>query len=343
MTHAIKKALGVSLALVLAFGSTAADAEAQRLTYSKDQSLFPGYEGWRESPDGGYELIFGYMNENWDQEIDAPVGPDNFFSPGPADRGQPTHFLPRRNRFTFSVTVPASFGEDDELIWTVRANGKEHRAYATIREDLYIDNIVIMSETGALGAGSSSAAVRANIPPTIRMEGGLEREVRVGQPLTLTATVLDDGQPDMASVRAAAAEAVATGEGATLRDRQAEEAPAPPTGRQLLAAALRAPTGTITVSKRVSLHFTWFVYRGSSEGVTFDPPQVKSWEDTRAFANSPWSIRWNAPKIPEDGRWTSTVTFDEPGTYILRGRADDGGLYSDVEVTVEVTGAATAP
>jgi hypothetical protein len=32
----------------------------------------------------------------------------------------------------------------------------------------------------------------------------------------------------------------------------------------------------------------------------------------------------------------SEVTFAEPGTYILRGRADDGGLYSDVEVTVHV-------
>lgn len=225
--------LGSVLLAALLLGSTATVAEAQRLTYSKDQSLYPGYEGWRESPDGGYELIFGYMNQNWDQEIDAEIGPDNYFSPGPADRGQPTHFLPRRNRFTFAVTVPASFGEDDELIWTVRANGKEHRAYGTIREDLYIDNIVIMSETGALGAGSSSAAVRANVPPVVEIEGGLERHVRVGQPLTLTALVTDDGQPDMSTVRQAAAESRAA-EGAST------EAEAPPTGRELLARALRA-------------------------------------------------------------------------------------------------------
>jgi hypothetical protein len=32
----------------------------------------------------------------------------------------------------------------------------------------------------------------------------------------------------------------------------------------------------------------------------------------------------------------SEVTFSEPGTYVLRGRADDGGLYDDVEVTVRV-------
>jgi hypothetical protein len=188
-----------------------------------------------------------------------------------------------------------------------------------------------MSETGALGAGSSSAAVRANVPPTIEIEGGLERHVRVGQPLTLTALVTDDGQPDMSTVRQAVAETRAA-EGAST------DTEAPPTARELLARAMRAPTGTVTVSKRVNLHFTWFVYRGSSEGVAFDPPQVKSWEDTRAFANSPWSTRWVPPKIPEDGRWVSEVTFSEPGTYILRGRADDGGLYSDQEVTVYVQG-----
>jgi hypothetical protein len=47
-------------------------------------------------------------------------------------------------------------------------------------------------------------------------------------------------------------------------------------------------------------------------------------------------VSWTAPELPEDGRWVSEVTFDEPGTYVLHGRADDGGLYTDVEVTVRV-------
>lgn len=265
------RVLGSAFVLAFMLGSATTGVEAQRLTYSRDQSLYPGYEGWRESPDGGYELMFGYMNQNWEQEIDALIGADNHFSPGPADQGQPTHFLPRRNRFTFIVRVPASFGEDDELIWTLRANGKEHRAYGTIREDLYVDNIVIMSETGALGAGSSNAAVRANVPPMIEIEGGMERVAQVGQPLTLAVVVTDDGQPDMSSVRAAAAEAAASGAG----EGDTEADAPPPTGRELLASALRAPTGSITVSKRVKLHFTWFVYRGSGAGVEFDSPQVK--------------------------------------------------------------------
>jgi hypothetical protein len=219
--------------------------------------------------------------------------------------------------------VPADFGEDQELIWTVRANGQEHHAYGTLREDLFIDNVVIMSETGALGAGSSSPEIRANIPPAIDLEGDSELRAYVGVPLTLTAWVTDDGQPRR---RQGSRSAVAA----------TDSAAAPPTPEELLERALNASTASNTVSKRVRLHFTWFVYRSPGANAEFAPPQVKPWEDTRAFANSPWAISWVPPELPADGKWVSQVWFSEPGTYVLRGRADDGGLYSDVEVTVHV-------
>jgi hypothetical protein len=86
---------------------------------------------------------------------------------------------------------------------------------------------------------------------------------------------------------------------------------------------------------------TWFVYRApegvrSQEGVSFEPPQVHSWEDTRPFSNSPWAPFWVPPELPEDGLWITEVTFQEPGTYVLKGRADDGGLFTDQEVTIHV-------
>jgi len=80
---------------------------------------------------------------------------------------------------------------------------------------------------------------------------------------------------------------------------------------------------------------SWFLYRGPGK-VTFDPPQVKPWEDTRAGANSPWAPLWSAPKLPADGREEVHVTFDTPGTYVLRCRADDGALVADEEVTITV-------
>jgi hypothetical protein len=317
-----------SAALVLLLGSMLAapqGAEAQRHTYTKGQPLYPAYEGWTRNADGSIDMLFGYMNENWEEELDVPVGPENQFSPGPADRGQPTHFLPRRNRFVFKVRLPAGFTEQDELVWTLNANGREHWAYGTLREDLYIDNVVIMSETGALGAGSSSPEIRANVPPSVQLEGATELRVRTGETLRLAAVVTDDGQP----VRASSL-------GTASRARSDDDEDAAPDPRRLLEQALGRVTATVTVSKRLGLHFTWFVYRGPGDGVEFDPPQIKPWEDTRPFANSPWAVSWQPPRPPEDGRWVSEVIFSEPGTYTLRGRADDGGLYTDVEVIVHV-------
>jgi hypothetical protein len=304
---------------------TAAPVDAQRRTYSKGQPVFPAYEGWTEREDGSRYMWFGYMNENWEQEPDVPVGPDNMFSPGPPDRGQPTHFLPRRNRFVFQVPVPRDFSATDELVWTLRVNGQEYKAYGTLREDLFIDNVVIMSETGALGAGSSSPEIRANKPPTVELEGRRELTVRAGETVRLVAVVSDDGQPRRASAFAAAS---------GPRERSGQQGPPDP--RQLLEQALDRVTATVTVSKRLGLHFTWFVYRGPGRSVEFDPPQIKPWEDTRPFANSPWAVSWRPPEPPPDGRWIADVVFSEPGTYVLRGRADDGGLFTDVEVTVRV-------
>ncbi|MDH3205813.1 MAG: hypothetical protein OEO79_04335 [Gemmatimonadota bacterium] len=313
------------LLLLFALALAPEGAEAQRHTYTKGQPVYPAYEGWVRNDDGSIDMLFGYMNENWEEAVNVPVGADNRFSPVQADQGQPTHFLPRRNRFTFTVRVPPGFGADEEIVWTLRANGHESQAFGTLREDLYVDNVVIMSETGALGAGTSSPEIRANIPPMIELEGERERTVRAGEQVTLVAMVTDDGQPDQSSLQ-------------FFGSADDEEEDEPPTPQELLQSALRASTASVTVSKRLGLHFTWFVYRGPGETVEFDSPQIKPWEDTRPFANSPWARAWSAPEPPEDNRWVSEATFSQPGTYVLRGRADDGGLYSDVEVTVEVRG-----
>ena len=95
------------------------------------------------------------------------------------------------------------------------------------------------------------------------------------------------------------------------------------------------PPSRVTVGKVNGLFLSWNVYRGAGK-VTFDPPLPKPWEDTRASANSPWGPLWLPPPIPEDGNYEVTATFDEPGTYILWTRADDGGLFHDGYITVNV-------
>jgi hypothetical protein len=312
--------------LVLAIFLAARCLSAQSFTYTKGQNVAPAYEGWELAPDGTKYFLFGYMNRNWEEEIDVPVGPDNGFNIGGADQGQPTHFLPRRNRFIFRVKVPAGFRDKDELIWTLTTHGKTEKAYATLRPDYIVDDVVKASETGALGAGTSSPEVRGNKPPTVHIEEVTRRSVRVGEPITLVSEVKDDGIPKR---RLPSATSIARAQAAAAAD------PA-------LAATLRNPSMSpptrITVGKNLGLHVSWFVYRGPVGGkATFDPPQVKAWEDTRAGAYSPWAPQFAAPPIPADGKLPVSVTFSEPGTYVLRCRADDGALVADEEVTIIVT------
>ena len=377
-------------ALILLLSSQSLGAQ---LSYTKGQNVSPGYEGWEQNEDGSFNLLFGYMNRNWLEEVDAPIGPGNMLSPGPADQGQPTHFLPRRNRFIFKVRVPADWG-DKEMVWTLTTHGRTEYAYASLRTDYKVDNMVISSETGALGAGSSSPESRMNVPPVVRIVGDRELTARVGQPLTLVAEVTDDDLPRCsnasrcAAARAAraAARAAADDEAADddASDDEASDDDASPsddaaadaslsadasddaapsddavtddataddattdeaeedTGPKLSSSAMRPPS-RVTVGKRTGLHLSWFVYRGPEsvdlEGanVTFRPLQVKVWEDTRTAMNSPWAPLWSSPDVPEDGMYEVRVTFDQPGTYVLRGRADDGALYHDQDVTVHVT------
>src|SRR3954465_5154555 len=185
------RALLSAFALVLA----PALAGAQSLSYNSGQNVAPGYEGWEEDADGSKYFLFGYMNRNWEEEPDVPIGPANGFTPGNADQGQPTHFLPRRNRFVFRVPVPKTFTEKDEMIWTLTTYGKTEKAYASLRLDYKVDDVVKASETGALGAGTSSPEVRGNTPPVVHIQEVTARSVKVGDALTLVGEVKDDGIP----------------------------------------------------------------------------------------------------------------------------------------------------
>ena len=300
---------GLVAVVVLA---TSQQASAQ-LSYQRGQNASPAFEGWEENPDGSFSMVFGYMNRNWQEELDVPVGPENNIAPGPADQGQPTHFLPRRNRYVFKVRVPADFG-DQELVWTLTTAGKTEAAYGTLQLDYKLDYNVIASETGALGFGVSTEASRANTPPTITLVGDPEQTARVGQPVTLVARIVDDGLPRV--------------------PRRVTRPPSddPPK----LTRAQLSPPMRFTVQKVNGIHLSWFVFRGEDHA-TFDPPQIKTWEDTRVGANSPWSPLFRMPAPPENGEWTVDVTFHQPGTYVIRGRADDGGLYDDADVTITVT------
>ena len=292
---------GQTLALGLVLVATTVSAQT-RPNYQHGQNVFPAYEGWEEDEQGNRFFLFGYMNRNWEEELDVPVGPNNHFEPGGPDLGQPSDFLPRRNRFVFKVPVPPGFTEDDEMIWTLITAGQAEQAFATLRQDYYVDYLVQASEQGALGAGRSDATIRANTPPVLRVEGPRTHSVRVGEPLPLLAVAIDDGVP---------------------AERRRSRNP-------------WRPPVQVTVGSATGLRVSWFVYRGDGD-IAFEPVQAKTWEDTRAGANSPWSPGWQTPEPPPDGGWATEVVFEEPGTYVLRCLASDGAIGATADVTVTVT------
>ena len=317
------------VAPVFALIMTAGAASAQtRFSYSSGQPLEPAYEGWIKNADDSYTLYFGYMNTNWLQEFDIPVGPDNSFSPGNPDMGQPTHFYPRRNPFLYTFTVPKDFGTK-EIIWTLTANGVTRKAYASLKSDYEIDPQVISTEVGG-DNGSLADDLRTNIPPELKVEGGLTRTVKVGQALTIAAIAGDpdnlpprrDGKPQPGVKKAA---------------RPVSEGAARPGPAANSPAVVYRPPVAVVASAGPGLHLSWIVYRGKASSVAFKPDQMKTWNDTRAYANSMWSPPYNIPEPPADGRWTTDVVFSEPGTYVLRGVASDGAAFTYENVTVTVT------
>ena len=288
----------IVVGVVLALSIVTLDARAQE-AFAKGQNIAPAYEGWERNEDGSFSLVFGYMNRNWEEVIDVPVGPDNTFEPGDPDRGQPTHFQPRRNRFVFRIRVPADFG-DSELVWTLTSNGQTERAWGTLKPDYYIDDFVIQANNGAGGAAGTRPDLTDNTAPVLTLDGGTSRSVRVGQPITLTAVVTDDDLPR-------------------------------PNG--LCATNPRSAAGR--TESATGLRVSWFVYRGAGQ-VRFDPPQTEVWEDSRDGEDSPWSPGWRAAEPPADGRWVARAIFDDPGTYVLRCQAHDGGLSTTEALTVIV-------
>ncbi len=263
------------------------------------QNIAPVYEGFETNPDGSFNLLFGYYNRNWEEEINVPVGPDNNLEPGGPDRGQPAHFFPRRNQFVFRVHVPADFG-DKEVVWTLTSNGVTERAYGTLRPPYAVDEVVMSANFGAGGQTGFNPSLVGNLPPEVTVEGEQLMTVKVGESVTLSAVATDDGKPNRGSIPAAVG--------------QVQFVPNSATG----------------------LRLSWFQYRGPGK-VMFDPPQAKVWEDRRDGGNSPWSAGWTTPPIPPENRWVTQVTFSEPGTYVLRALGHDGGLIDYEDVTVVVT------
>jgi hypothetical protein len=166
------------------------DLRAQRapIPHARGESVTPSFEGWYRNADGTFSLSFGYMNRNFEEALDIPVGPDNRIEPGPEDRGQPTHFVPRRQTGIFTIVVPRDFGSQ-KLTWTITAHGQTFSIPGHLRPEWEIDAL--------------KEVTNGNTPPLITLSqsakpgrgpGGARTSLEVTMPAaaTLNVWVTDD-------------------------------------------------------------------------------------------------------------------------------------------------------
>ena len=307
--------------LALLLMSSSGIAAAQVL-YRSGQSVQPIFEGFERNPDGSRTMWFGYLNRNYDEAPNVPIGAMNSFheadgvssagpldqdlileNPGSIDRGQPAYFYPRRQQFVFGVRVPADF-VGKELVWSVSLNGETRTAVGTLEQgNIWSVDEGVWSANRGRGISARIDVAYSNQPPTVRMvgvEGQLSTSV--GQPLTLRAFASDDGLPGPSP----------------RRRRELEPLPndLPQVGGGI---GRNSPKSQSIVNyiaaDETGLAVTWIKYRGPGQ-VQFDSAVT--------------------PLSPTGEEAVASVSFSQSGTYVLRAYADDGAYTSFSDVTVVV-------
>jgi hypothetical protein len=174
----------VTVVALLAVSTTVPGIAAQRtVQYIRGQSVAPVYDGYEVNPDGTFSLWFGYFNRNQQEHLEIPIGSDNQFEPGPADRGQPTHFVPTWQKSAFRVVVGKDFG-NQKLTWRLRSHEKVETVVATLDPRSIIDRRKTTLE-GVTGE---------NLAPTVAVEPASQTVTLPGT-ARVTVTGTDDGRP----------------------------------------------------------------------------------------------------------------------------------------------------
>jgi hypothetical protein len=166
------------------------DVYSNSVRYATGQTVQPVFEGWSRNPDGSFAMWFGYLNRNYEERLNIPVGADNGFNS--EDMGQPEVFDPRRARFAFKVDVPATFPKDRDLVWTVKSHGQVLKAFGSLWPVWEIDQNTISANRG------SRTAIDFDEPPNEApriVDPPAPQNIEAGKTLSLTLRVADDGNP----------------------------------------------------------------------------------------------------------------------------------------------------
>jgi hypothetical protein len=302
----------------------APEGSQAQVMYLSEQSVQPVYEGYNSNPDDSYTMWFGYLNRNHAEQPHLPIGPNNFFTvverassleeikarveeeegrrgSDLIDRGQPTHFYPRRQGFVFGVTVPEDFGSK-VLVWSLRRDGESQTETAVGK--IQPEFVWALNQDIWRANRRATASESPNQPPSLEVVGKEMVTVAVGEAVTLTVSVSDDGLPEAPEPGGQS--------GGSM------QAPLPNNLPSIHGSA-GEPTRQVVVSAAATLEtgmaVTWIHYRGQGEA-TFDPMVV-------SIDNA-------------GGTATTLARFRGAGTHEVRAFADDGLYLGSVGVTVVV-------
>ena len=279
-----------------------------QLRYNSGQTVQPIFQGWSRNTDGSFDMHFGYLNRNYIEEVNVPIGADNFIDMAGLDQRQrqPTYFHARSNRDIFSVTVPADFG-DREIVWSLSTQGKTLQAIGWLQSEWEIEEY---------GGRKPDAETLANQPPEITVNTAVS--VALSATLSLTARVTDDGLPKPEP------------EETEEERRQKEAAARRPT--QARPPLLTPPEDALEIP--VNVPQLALTARGNK--ITAQPP-----DDKLTVSYIVWRGQGSISTQPqfaevENGAATTSITFSKPGEYELQVRAYDGGKSTYEFVTVNV-------
>jgi hypothetical protein len=286
--------------------------------YRSGQNVVPAFEGWQRNPDGSIDMLFGYLNRNYEEVLDVATGASNSIEPGGPDQGQPTFFYPGRQRFQFAVRVPKDWSPKRNLVWTLTIRGRTEKANAFLLPEWELDTASIQ---GSLTAGMDPL----NKAPTITAGPPSSMTIALPATATLTATVTDDGRPMRGGGRGVAGGAArgsaARGRGnapgepnAPAPDTTPARGNAPPTARGDQPGPARGAAAP--PAGRGNLRVEWVQFRGPTGGrITFLPPTTP---------------------VAADDKASTTASFSMPGRYTVRAFASDGGVTTPADFTVNV-------
>jgi hypothetical protein len=156
------------------------------------QSVTGAFEGWYQNADGSYTFLVGYLNRNFAQPVEVPIGPNNRIEPGGPDMGQPAFFLPGRQYGMFTIRVPKDFSAQQRLTWTLTVNGQTTSIPLRLNPDYVVQpfaDVAVKNTPPVLRLEEKGATIQGPVATVSTARSGT---ARVGTPVTITVWAEDD-------------------------------------------------------------------------------------------------------------------------------------------------------